>query len=546
MNKHLIRLLTLGLSLVLVNGSLIGCSNKGVNNNNNNNQQNNNNNEPEIKDDEVPATLIDIPTPPVVPEGMETNELSYVYASISVDLMAMGYQSFTAKAQSESHCEYGIGYTDCIEGYQFTNSDKFYFSSGFISFSANGESSFEKDKHVFLTPVDNEKKEVTNEKYGFVVGFNETNIPAGHFIVNDKYIVYRVTHGNVDLTVLDNKPSSYDLSLGSIYDYSHNQYEFIAYNDISSEPLEYVPLVDKIDTKALKDDLHKILDRQEENGYRLEQLTITYISLDSLNALRGLLSQEDSLNGFSLDYLDSLNLDASKQYIQFNEDGSITLKDLPPDPKIWIDYLVDVLVYGGLAGIVILSGVVFGPLGQLAVLHGAIGAGIQYFSETVIQGKHYNEVEWGSFFVRAAAGTLKGLARFTMPGIGGIFVEGIIGGLASSTIAFMHGEDKEDIINEGFKGATISMLLASIARIIVGVTSIKEPAGEKGDLVVYKLTEQTGGDELTKELVYVPQYAIAETPTHAAVVETVTSVTTRESLVQSVARQVAEEMEMGL
>ena len=545
MKSNLIKILTLGLSIFLINGSLTGCN---IFNHNNNNDGGdivnppNNDDDPNEgnKEDEVPDDLVDIPTPPEVPEGMEMNELSYVYASISIDLMAMGYQSFTAKAQSDKHCEYGIGYTDCVDGVKFSNSDKFYFSSGFLSFSANKTSAFKSNSQIFLTPIDNEKKEVVNDEYGFIVTFKETNIPSNHFIVNDKYIKYSVSDGIVNLSVLEKKSSNYDLKLGKIYDYTRNEYEFIPYDEISSEPLEYVPLVEAIDTKALKDNLHAVLDKQEETGYRLESITITYISLDSLNALRGLLSQDDSVNGFSLDYLDSLKLDSSKQYVHFNEDGSITLKDLPPDPKGLIDWLVDGLVYAGLAGIVIISGVVFGPLGASAVF-----AGIQYFTETAIQGKKFNDVDWDSFFVKAAAGTLKGLARYTMPGVGGILVEGLIGGLASSTISYLHGGSENDIIEQGFKGALISMLFATIARIVIPGGSVKEDTNPV-EKIPYNPNVSTGGDELTKELIYTPNYVLAEAPTNTTVLETVSYVATRETAVQTLATRVADELEMVL
>lgn len=418
---------------------------------------------PITSDETTTQGNIDLPTPPKIPEGIDPEEISLTYAAISLDLMSYGYNVFNAKAQNSIGSEYGLGYCDYQEGYEFDNEDKTYLLSGFISFSPNGGTIFDDDNLLdltYLVPIDEQANEIENEEYCYIVDYAEKGLPSGHFIINDRYVKYEVVDGNVEIESFENVKSNYDLTLGSIYNYDIEDYIFIPYDEISSDPIEYVPLVSEINKEELKTELENVLDKQESDGYFLEDVTIGYISLDALNSLRGILTQEDRINGYSYEELNSVEYDSSKQYMCFEEDGSIEFKDLPPFPKTerknLIDWIVDGLILAGTAAVAVVCAVYMGPAGGV-IAAGLIGAGIQYFQETVIGQKKFSEVNWAKVGIMGVSGAIS--AVIPCSGVLGYVAAGIVGGATSAAIAAVDGAPLEDILLEGAKGALTSVIL---------------------------------------------------------------------------------------
>ncbi len=397
-------------------------------------------------------------------ETMQSNEIAYVYASIALDLMSYGYDVFNAVAKAEDgKVEYGLAYCDYEDCYQFENEEKLYVSSGFFSFSPNSATVMDYDSTVFLSPIDDDANEVQDEEIGYVVDFVENGIPSGHFIANNKYTQYSVKDGSIQIKTYENNSNNYDLSMGSIYNYDTEKYDFIPYDEISSDPIEYVALTDKIDAQKLKDSLYAIVDEQEKKGFCFESITIAYISIDALNALRGVLSQKDSLNGYSFEYLNSIEYDNMSQYLCFNEDGSIALKDIPPMPKTEVkgllDWLVDGLVLAGLVAIAVV-GMVFSPMtgGATAILAAAcVGAGVEYFSQTVIDKKKFSEVNWAKVGIMSVAGAISAAIPCTA-GTLGFVAAGAIGGITDAAMTAIDGGSLEDVLISAATGATISMI----------------------------------------------------------------------------------------
>lgn len=405
--------------------------------------------------------LVEVPTPVIIPENMDVNEVSYVYAAVALDLMSYGYDVFNAVAKSQSGCEYGLGYCDYDNGYQFNDEDKIYLSAGFLSFSTNDLTTINSNDTIFLSPIDEEANVIEDKDIGYVVDFVENGIPGGHFVANGRYVKYSIYDGTVNISSYENKDSFYDLSLGSIYNYDKKEYEFIPYDEISSEPIEYVALTDKINAKELKENLYSIIEEQEQNGYSFDSITIAYVSVDALNALRGILTQEDSLNGYSFDFLNSIEFDNNTQYLSFNEDGSITLKDLPPLPvtevKGILDWIVDYLVLAGTGVLAVVSITFLGPVVGGAISAGLIGAGIQYFNETVIQGKKFTDVNWAKVGIMGISGALGAIVPCS--GWLGYVAAGAVGGLTSAAMTAVDGGSWEEILISGAEGALMSVVM---------------------------------------------------------------------------------------
>lgn len=418
--------------------------------------------------EESGVSHIDSPTIPdendgvkiVLPENVNHEILSYTYASISMDLISYGYEVFNGYVQTEQGKEYGIAYSDGEEAYKLDNDNKIYFSTGFLGYSADETVSKTSDL-LYVHPVDNEANEINDDTYGYIVSYIEEGIPSGHFIASDKYVKYSVENGEVSIDAMENIPENYDLSIGAIYDYDKNDYAFMPFDEIDSSPIEFVPLTEDIDYAAIKANLLQLVEEQAKNGYSVQTITISFLSIDTLNALRGILAQGDTLNGYTFDELNSIEFDSTKQYINFNEDGTITLKDLPPIPvteyKTFFDWLIDGLILVGAGAIAIVSIAFLGPAG--GVISGAVlGAGIEYFSQAVIQGKKCSDVNWTKVGIMAISGALGAMVPCG-PGIMPYFAAGAVGGLTSGALTAVDGGSWQDILLSAGKGALTSMIM---------------------------------------------------------------------------------------
>ena len=398
---------------------------------------------------------------PKIPEGITDEEVSYAYSLIIVDLMSYGYDVFNVIADNGVNKEFGIGYTDYADGYELGNGEKV-IGAGFLGFNANQRSSFADLKvKTYLYPLDADLN-IAEDDFKFVASFDEDGVPKGHFILNDKYIKYEFEYGLVKLESLENDVNNYDLSLGRMYNYDTDEYEFIPYNEISSQPLEYTPLVDGISNEELKNNLNEIMHEQESKGYALKDITISFISLDALNALSGFLSQEETLNGYTFEELDKLDFDNEKEYIFFNEDGSISIKNLPllpkDDYKKILDWIADYLILAGTSTVALICMVAGGPAGSI-VSGGLIGAGIQYFNETIIEGKRIDDANWAKIGLMGISGALGAAVPCISQPILGYLAAGAVGGLTSASVTALDGGTPEEIFASGAQGAVTSIIM---------------------------------------------------------------------------------------
>lgn len=395
----------------------------------------------------------------VLPKNVDREILSYAYSSIALELVSCGYNVFNAYAETDNGKEYGIAYTDYEEGYQVDGDSKIYLASGFLGYSVDQTVS-ESDELLFAQPVDENAEEIYDNTYGYVISCVENGLPSGHFVGRGKYVQYSVSDGKVDIEVFDNIPKNYDLSRGSIWDYDREEYVYIPFDEIDSTPIQFVPLTENIDYAAIKASLYQLIEEQTKNGYSVQTITISFLSVETLNALKGILAQGDTLNGYTFDALNSIEFDSAKQYINFNDDGTITIKDLPPIPvteyKTIFDWLIDGLILVGAGAIAIVSVTFLGPAG--GVIAGAVlGAGIEYFSQTVIQGKKFTEVNWAKVGIMAVSGALGTMVPCS--GVLGYIAAGALGGLTSAALTAVDGGSWQDILISAGTGALTSMLM---------------------------------------------------------------------------------------
>lgn len=387
-----------------------------------------------------------------------SDKLSHVYASIAMDLCSYGYEVFNAYVPLEGGNEYGIGFTDNEELVEFENDEKRYITSGFLPFSEGVE--IPEESLLCLQPMNFDGQPILDDSYSYLLGYTEEGIPPSHFVLNDEYVKYSVNGSHVNVETFENSPENYDATLGKLYSYDREETIFVPFDEIASEPIDFVPLTEEVDYSKLRQTLYDLIDEQNKQGFLVQSVTISFLSVDVLNALRGVLSQTNTLNGYSFEELDSIEFDQNRQYLYFNEDGSITLKDLPPIPvtstKSFFDWLIDAIVLVGVGALAVVSIVYLGPVGA-KIASGLIGAGIEYFHETFIEGKTFSEVNWAKVAVMGVCGTLISCIPCGAGALG-YFAAGAIGGLRGAAMAALDGKGYKDVLISAGASAVFAMI----------------------------------------------------------------------------------------
>ena len=115
----------------------------------------------------------------LLPATIGAEIVSYTFASVAFELLSYGYEVFNAVADINGDKTIGIGYSDLEEAWQFDNDPKTYISSGFFAFEAEAKNASKSKNAVYITPIDDWGNEVTDEDYGYIVGFQEDGMLDG-------------------------------------------------------------------------------------------------------------------------------------------------------------------------------------------------------------------------------------------------------------------------------------------------------------------------------------------------------------------------------
>lgn len=384
---------------------------------------------------------------------------SLVYSSIAVDLIGMGYHVFNAKTEVNNKNVLGLAYTDFSSALQNEEDDTVFIDTGFASIGLDNNLC-EEDELYLLNPLSVDDNAIDNKSYEYMVSMNENNLPEGHFIIDDKYIKYELDDNNITYDEYPNVVDNYDLSLGRLYNYDSNEYQFVPYDDIPSQSIDYIPAVSEdIDYEKLQSDLENLLNAQIEKGYSIYKVSITYISVDVINAYKGMLSQKNTINGYSYEYLDSLNIDPNKNCLRFQEDGSIEIVDVleiesnAASISSWITRFLQVSV----ATIALVTFILIPPAGVLSsvAISGILGMGLDLFDQVVVKQRNFDEINWVNFFAQGVAGMLSAV----IPGSTalGQIGQGLLSGTIDMLCSINDGESFETALTEGLTSAAVSL-----------------------------------------------------------------------------------------
>lgn len=384
-----------------------------------------------------------------------TEEEAFIYSLVMLDLIALDYNVFPAKALLPNDEKVlGFAYTKHDEIYNLLeNNEKVnYLSTGFIALP----------RQTKITESDIENKikvydEISSEKisngqlpdYTYIMSYTESYGPC-HYVANGKYVVYGITNTELNYTEVPESEASFNPDYGSVYNYDIGR---IVYDpDLGKEnKVNSTSINTLLDPALAKNEYDRYITEQNANGFTVDTMNFVYISYEALDAY--LLSQQDeTLLGIDVqDFYDMEHSVGPNEYYTVDADGNLTKLEFPPkeeDKASWLDRLAGAIVSLGMivAGVLIVAAINLTTCGFLAaaspyIMGAFMGAGIETFMQTVIQGKKLDEVNWLRVGIAAVSGALAAI-----PGVG-FLGAGLLQGVTEAALTAVDGGSLEEVLD---------------------------------------------------------------------------------------------------
>lgn len=356
-------------------------------------------------EEEVPS----IPEEDLFEEYELDDAEGFVYSLLYSDLQQQydTFAGYISLSDSSEEDVYGIAYTDLSEAYE-DNSGKTYFSSGFLSFSGEEEISASlREKGLKIHSLEED-----DDLYSYIYTY-DTEPVHGHCVVYGKYVQYDIDNvGQITYTEQEYSTGmSVDSSRGNLYSYDEQTYVYIV------EEQDYVPvfgvsLLGEADYEQIIAEADRLLKTQEVNFSYSEIESYVSYSMEALNSyLLGL--QEETFMGIPTEDLIEIakNLDPLQHLrIEVDENGAITIQliEVTKLPTFWEKALTSIV-----CAVAVVGGFVIGAVGKtipgLGALGGAlVGAGIEAFSQVVINNTPVSDIQWAQVGVAAISGAISG------------------------------------------------------------------------------------------------------------------------------------------
>lgn len=386
-----------------------------------------------------------------------TEEEMFLYSLIMIDLYSLGYLVFPAEVLLRNNEKLlGFGYTDYTETFKKKNGDdaKLYFGAGFITLprqTAITESDIADGLEV-VQVLDNIEEALNSEKptdNTYILSYTESYGPC-HYIADDNYIIYSVVDTAVKYTSVPFSEEVIDAEAGMLYSYDEGR---IVYDpDLGKEnKVTSTSINTLLDPALAKSEYDRYIAEQTANGFTVDTMNFVYISYEALDAY--LLSQQDeTLLGIDVqDFYDMEHSVGPNEYYTVDADGNLTKLEFPPkeeDKASWLDRLAGAIVSLGMivAGVLIVAAINLTTCGFLAaaspyIMGAFMGAGIETFMQTVIQGKKLDEVNWLRVGIAAVSGAVAAI-----PGIG-FLGAGLLQGVTEAALTAVDGGSLEEVLD---------------------------------------------------------------------------------------------------
>ena len=409
-----------------------------------------------------------------------SEEESFLYTLVMLDLMAMGYDVFPARIAINNKDFNGFGYSDYKNIFEAESGKGLLYSAGFVSLKECNITQEDIENGIIIEPV------ITDEdvKNKYLLTFAEEWGPV-HYISFGNYVKYNIQDYAINYSSKIDT-GDYDDSLGDVYNYDLKEITHYANygKEFKYDAYGLTSEIDYTDTYKLLDE---ILANQDFNSLMVNIENSSFISYQALNDyMAG--NQNEALLGVDADLLLQYEAHINDNYYYIiMADGSVQTLELPPDPeekasiweRIWMGLIA---VTGVVLGVMIGSIPGIGPF-----LSGAIiGASIDLFMQVTISGVAVDNIDWVSVGASAVTGVLTaGIGSATSVAtkaalskvknvVAKFFIEAgiqLASGLFSGAISY--------ITTAGIKGEPITMEGLVKALIVGGVTAVVMFCGGK-------------------------------------------------------------------
>lgn len=279
-----------------------------------------------------------------------------------------------------------------------------------------------------------------------------------HYVADNKYIVYSVDGTQIHYSVAEATEENYNAEIGAVYSYDEGR---IVYDPLlgTFANAHATSLNTLLDPVIAENEYNRYIAEQTANGFTVDTMNFVYISRAALEAycLNG---QDESLLGIDVqEFYDMERTVGPNEYYTVDADGNLTKLNFPPKEDeskgSWLDRLLGAIISVGImaVGVIIVATVGFISCGAATaaapyIMGAFIGAGMEVFMQTVIQGKPINEINWLRVGVAAVSGVLSAI-----PGVGW-FGAGMIQGVTEAAMTAVDGGSLEDV----FKAFTVGFI----------------------------------------------------------------------------------------
>ncbi|MDR0751786.1 MAG: HINT domain-containing protein [Christensenellaceae bacterium] len=378
----------------------------------------------------------------------------FLYTLIMLDLYSMGYEAFASKAVlSDEEGILGIGYTDFSGAYESVDeTDTLYIGAGFIAFPGQTEiteSNIESGVIIYGGYQLEAEDEGESSYNKYILSYLESYSPC-HYVANGKYIVYNVNNTEVEYTSVDASQHVYNIEYGTVYSYDVGR---IIFDPNLGQDYKFTAtsINTLLDPAIARGEYERYITEQTANGFTVDTLNFVYISYSALDAYY-ISQQNESLLGIDVrEFYEMEKTIGSNEYYTVDENGNLTKLNFPPQESEnkadWLDRLAGAALAIGTicAGIIIVAAVSVVSCGTASaiapyVMGAFIGAGMEIFMQTVVQGKKLEDINWLRVGIAAVSGVLSAI-----PGVGWLGA-GLIQGGTEAAMTWADGGNIQDIL----------------------------------------------------------------------------------------------------
>lgn len=312
------------------------------------------NKETDFESDEISIDIIEPKddTETVLSDKVDEGEIDDIYSmvcsAIQYKLSKAGFATDLAVAHSVENDEFdGVGLYYYDNSIDFFEGDEFR-AVGFVEVVNDTEPFYDaslSDSIIAVTEISEGDEIAGNQK---ICTYSYNDIGYSHFVYQNQYVTYyQQTPMRVVYSVQDKSPDNYDLSIGSLYDYDNNEY--IYDESIFGEYTKHsaVNFFSEEDYRELEKHLQYLSDEQLKNGYNVTDLSIVYISPESIQAYLDS-EEKDTFFGYSVKELtESLGAGTALQYTE-NGFEYATVASENEDEYDWKAFLTKIGIGAGI------------------------------------------------------------------------------------------------------------------------------------------------------------------------------------------------------